>query len=319
MTLDEVGLRPGFKTAVSKPRHHKSETSTTDSAWDSVSGGGIPLNINDATTTTSGTTDTSYLYGNLLFGGTAPLEQITTTSAGTSVSFLVSNQTGVQGVYSGNSGSLGAVQEMAIYSVYGVPTISSGTNVTPFGFQGSYTDPTGLIYLINRYYDPATDQFLSIDPDVATTDQPYVFVNDDSLNATDPLGLALPGFLRDLIDIPQDMSYVIYWGSYETIKGAEKLANKCGVLKDACKAASEVLTDPLVASEAAGLGGNAVADLAKGETIWQNDVKKQPLFGNQTGGVALSKAFDKLFGTKVGVNMTFPGFNARTHKIDFKW
>jgi hypothetical protein len=33
-----------------------------------------------------------------------------------------------------------------------------------------------------------TGQFLSIDPDVATTDQPYVFTNDDSLNATDPLG-----------------------------------------------------------------------------------------------------------------------------------
>jgi len=35
---------------------------------------------------------------------------------------------------------------------------------------------------INRYYDPATDQFLSIDPDVATTNQPYVFTNDDPLN-----------------------------------------------------------------------------------------------------------------------------------------
>ena len=43
--------------------------------------------------------------------------------------------------------------------------------------------------IINRYYDPATDQFLSIDPDVATTDQPYVFTNDDPLNAEDPLGL----------------------------------------------------------------------------------------------------------------------------------
>jgi RHS repeat-associated protein len=42
---------------------------------------------------------------------------------------------------------------------------------------------------INRYYDPSTDQFLSVDPDVQTTDQPYAFVNDDPLNATDPLGL----------------------------------------------------------------------------------------------------------------------------------
>jgi hypothetical protein len=41
---------------------------------------------------------------------------------------------------------------------------------------------------INRYYDPSTDQFLSVDPDVQATDQPYVFTNDDPLNATDPLG-----------------------------------------------------------------------------------------------------------------------------------
>jgi RHS repeat-associated protein len=42
---------------------------------------------------------------------------------------------------------------------------------------------------VNRYYDPSTDQFLSIDPDVTTTDQPYVFTNDDPLNTTDPLGM----------------------------------------------------------------------------------------------------------------------------------
>jgi RHS repeat-associated protein len=162
---------------------------TTASTWDTVSGGSIPLNINDATTTSGTTTNTSYIYGNLLFGGTAPIEQIKTTSSGTSVSYLVSNQTGVQGVYSGGTGSLGAVQEMAIYSVYGNQTLSSGTKVTPFGFQGSYTDSTGLIYLVNRYYDPTTDQFLSIDPKVATTNQPYVFTNDNPLNSTDPLGL----------------------------------------------------------------------------------------------------------------------------------
>jgi hypothetical protein len=42
--------------------------------------------------------------------------------------------------------------------------------------------------VVNRYYDPTTDQFLTIDPDVADTDQPYVFTNDDPLNAEDPPG-----------------------------------------------------------------------------------------------------------------------------------
>jgi RHS repeat-associated protein len=80
------------------------------------------------------------------------------------------------------------LEELAAYSAYGVQTIQSGSDVTPFGFQGSYTDPSGLIYLIDRYYDPATDQFLSVDPYVAETGQPYAFTGDDPLNGTDPLG-----------------------------------------------------------------------------------------------------------------------------------
>jgi RHS repeat-associated protein len=162
-----------------------SSSVTTDSTWDLVTGGSIPLNVNDATTSGSSTTNVSYIYGDLLFGGTAPIEQITTTSSGATAVFLVANQTGVQGVFS----SSGATDELAVYSPYGKQTIKSGSDVTPFGFQGSYTDSTGLIYLINRYYDPTTDQFLSVDPDVATTDQPYVFTDDDPLNAEDPLGL----------------------------------------------------------------------------------------------------------------------------------
>jgi hypothetical protein len=39
---------------------------------------------------------------------------------------------------------------------------------------------------------------MSIDPYVATTDQPYVFTNDDPLNSTDPLGLSLLSKLKKL-------------------------------------------------------------------------------------------------------------------------
>jgi hypothetical protein len=41
---------------------------------------------------------------------------------------------------------------------------------------------------VDRYYDPSTDQFLSVDPDVSETGQPYAFTGDDPLNATDPTG-----------------------------------------------------------------------------------------------------------------------------------
>ena len=42
---------------------------------------------------------------------------------------------------------------------------------------------------VARYYDPATAQFLSVDPDVATTLSPYGYVDGDPLNSTDPSGL----------------------------------------------------------------------------------------------------------------------------------
>jgi RHS repeat-associated protein len=55
---------------------------------------------------------------------------------------------------------------------------------------GQVVDPeTGLLYLQNRYYDPSTAQFISVDPLVGLTHSPYGYVYDNPLNATDPTGL----------------------------------------------------------------------------------------------------------------------------------
>ncbi|MGH7174811.1 MAG: hypothetical protein ACREGR_00430, partial [Minisyncoccia bacterium] len=61
---------------------------------------------------------------------------------------------------------------------------------------------------INRYYDPATDLFLSIDPAVDVTGQPYVFTNDNPLNATDPLGLMISGTGSATCDLQENDSGV---------------------------------------------------------------------------------------------------------------
>jgi hypothetical protein len=44
---------------------------------------------------------------------------------------------------------------------------------------------------INRYYDPSTGQFVSVDPMVNETNQPYLYAEDDPVNGVDPLGLSL--------------------------------------------------------------------------------------------------------------------------------
>jgi len=44
------------------------------------------------------------------------------------------------------------------------------------------TNPLGSIYLIGRFYDPATRQFLSVDPKFEQTLQAYFSVRDDPMN-----------------------------------------------------------------------------------------------------------------------------------------
>ena len=56
-----------------------------------------------------------------------------------------------------------------------------------------HTHPPGPVYLIGRYYDPQTGQFLSVDPMVQQTDQAYVYVVDNPVSLTDPTGDLLVG------------------------------------------------------------------------------------------------------------------------------
>ena len=119
----------------------------------------------------------SYLYG----PGGVPVEQIVTSTS--TASYLVSDPTGVRYQFT----VAGTVTGSASYGPYG--KCISCTISTPFGFEDGYKDPTGLIYLINRYYDPATEQFISVDPLVSVTGQPFSYANGNPVNGSDPSGL----------------------------------------------------------------------------------------------------------------------------------
>ena len=69
-------------------------------------------------------------------------------------------------------------------------TTCEGTTTTPLGYDAQYTSSdTGLIYLRNRVYDPATAQFLSVDPLEMFTRAPYTYASDNPVNEADPTGL----------------------------------------------------------------------------------------------------------------------------------
>jgi RHS repeat-associated protein len=75
------------------------------------------------------------------------------------------------------------------YGAYGTPTCE-GSATTPLDYDGQYTNTdTGLQYLRNRVYDPATAQFLTVDPLVGQTHAPYNYAGDNPLNEADPTGL----------------------------------------------------------------------------------------------------------------------------------
>ena len=86
--------------------------------------------------------------------------------------------------------SSGAVTGTSTYNPYGSLKKATGTATTPIGYAGGYTDGTGLIYLIHRYYDPTAGQFLTVDPDLATTSAPYSYSGGNPVSVSDPSGLS---------------------------------------------------------------------------------------------------------------------------------
>jgi RHS repeat-associated protein len=118
-------------------------------------------------------------------GGTAPAEQVNLLTG--TITYLVAD---LLGSTRGTVSSTGALTATTAYDAWGNPETSAGlTAATPFGYTGGYTDPTGLIYLINRYYSPSLGQFISVDPDLADTLQPYAYAGDNPVSETDPNGL----------------------------------------------------------------------------------------------------------------------------------
>jgi RHS repeat-associated protein len=138
-------------------------------AWDMAEE--IPLILSDGTN--------SYIYG----PGGLPVEQI---SSGGTVTYLHHDQAGSTRLL---TGSTGTVTGKCTYGAYGATTCE-GATTTPLGYEAQYTSSdTGLIYMRARTYDPATGQFLSVDPLTAITRAPYNYAGDSPPNAGDPTGL----------------------------------------------------------------------------------------------------------------------------------
>ncbi len=128
---------------------------------------------------TDGTNE--FVYG----AGDKPIEQVNSITG--TVTWLHTDR---QGSVRALSNSLGTVTATTTYDPYGRTISATGTATSPLGYDGQYTDSeSGLVYLRARYYEPATGQFLTVDPLGALTRQPYAYGGSDPLNMWDPTGL----------------------------------------------------------------------------------------------------------------------------------
>jgi len=125
--------------------------------------------------------------------GGLPIEQVDGSGA---VSYYLQDQLGSTGGLIDGSGNVVGTYE---FGAYGNLESHTGAS-TPFGYAGHYTDAeSGFQYLRARYYDPSTDQFMTVDPLVGVTLQPYAYTGGDPLNGSDPSGLWGPGDVFSVI------------------------------------------------------------------------------------------------------------------------
>ena len=167
-----------------------SSVATTDFTWDTESSALL----------SDGTFD--YIYG---LNGNVPIAQLDVADSVTSELLTDANEN-VRGIVelSSSAADPDVLANYTDYEDYGVPISGSGGTLsagglnqqvgtdpdskTNFGFGGGYADSSGLDYLVHRYYDPAIGQFISIDPELTQTGQPYAYSIDDPVNGIDSLG-----------------------------------------------------------------------------------------------------------------------------------
>jgi RHS repeat-associated protein len=199
-TYDDNGARTSATTGASTTDYEYSaygalvgvDNGTTALQY-RVDGAGLRRERTDGLTTiefswaTRGTTpllladdDYSYVYG----PGAAPVAQI----SGADIEYLYQDIVGSTLLVADHDATSTGYYG---YSEYGETIATGGTLATAMQYTGNWADPdSGLLYLRARDYDPVTGQFISVDPLVAETFQPYAYAGNNPLLLTDPLGLA---------------------------------------------------------------------------------------------------------------------------------
>jgi RHS repeat-associated protein len=247
--------------------------------WDQS--GGLQLLLNDG--------QSNYIYG----PGGLPVEQISSETA----TYYHHDQLGSTRMLTNSSGtSTGKFT----YGPYGALTGSSGTQTTPLGFAGQYTNvQSGLQYLRGRTYDSATQQFLTTDPlassaPSAGAGSPYSYANENPLQYVDPAGSCGIGSVGEIAE-----SFNIFSEencAYQATKAvADLLGNNLAAVATVSAIAATVLSGGTL-GPALGLFSAALSAYQAGEDAGNGD--------------NLQAAFDGLAALFGGTSATLDFLNA---------
>jgi len=108
------------------------------------------------------------------------------------------------------------------YDAYGrrlcSPTCGGG-NTHYFGYTGQFTDSeSDLLYLRARYYDPATQQFLTRDPIESIGSQPYAYAGGNPMGFVDPMGTDEESPVGNTPDVPPGTLKEMPNGTWQQLK-----------------------------------------------------------------------------------------------------
>ncbi len=89
--------------------------------------------------------------------------------------------------------SIGAITLEKRYTPFGEVIASTGTGESVYGYTGEVTDPSGLVYLRARYYEPGSGRFIIRDTWAGNDKNPisynhWLYANSNAIMTVDPSG-----------------------------------------------------------------------------------------------------------------------------------
>ena len=180
------------------------------------------------------------------------------------------------------------------YTPYGDDRNTTPTWATDHGFLGQPEDTTGLTYLNNRYHDPMLAAFITVDPLVGKTGQPYLYGSGSPVTLSDPSGLEpcpRTGCTGSERELPMPSTSI--GGTDPAGLTEDDINSKIAQVDHECRERLPVFVDSTRCHSKTSKSANDVANLL-GFSSWEKFVTALKCVDNQEGDACISYILDAI-------------------------